>query len=501
MTEVPPGAGERYDLVLTGGRVIDPESGLDGVRDVGIRAGTVAAVSETRLTGARVLDVGGQVVAPGFIDLHSHGQQIPEQRFQALDGVTTALELEAGAGPVRTAYARAAAEGRPLNYGYSSSWALARMRVLAGYEPTGAVNEVITQLGNEAWQQSATPAQVVRILGLIEEDLSEGALGIGILIGYAPLIEPSEYLQVAGLAAGAGVPTYTHTRELVENNPDTPVDGAEELVRAAGETGAHMHYCHLNSTSTYHVDRVLSLVERVQREGSAVTTEAYPYGTAMTAIGAAFLAPEHLPRRGLTPSSIRYLPTMEWVQDEARLTELRRSDPGGLAFIRYLDDDDPAQFGHVERALSFPGAAVASDGLPFHWPGEAPDPHTWPVPPGTLGHPRSVGTFSRFLRLARDRGLMSLPEAVARLTLAPAKVLESSCPAMRAKGRVQPGSDADLTVFDPERVSDRATYTDPLVASTGITHVMVGGALVVRDGEVVPDALPGKPLFGGKEPA
>src|SRR5579875_2995334 len=75
------------------------------------------------------------------------------------------------------------------------------------------------------------------------------------------------------------------------------------------------------------------------------------------------------------------------------------------------------------------------------------------------------------------------------------------CPAMRAKGRVQPGSDADLTVFDPERVSDRATYTDPLVASTGITHVMVGGALVVRDGEVVPDALPGKPLFGGKEPA
>jgi cytosine/adenosine deaminase-related metal-dependent hydrolase len=491
------GRASVHDLVLRGGRVIDPESGLDGVRDVGITGTSVSGISEVPLTGRAIVQVGGRVVSPGFIDLHSHGQQIPEQRFQALDGVTTALELEAGTRPIAAAYRRAGEEGRPINYGYSSSWALARMQVLAGYQPNGGVNEVLTQLGGGAWRRTASPAQVRAILDMIEDDLEDGALGIGILIGYAPLVDPSEYVKVAALAAGRGVPTYTHARELAENNPRTPIDGAEEIARAAGETGARMHYCHLNSTSTQHVERVLQLIERVRTEGSTVTTEAYPYGTAMTVVGAAFLAPEELRRRGLPPGSIKYLPTMQWLSNEAELAELRRSDPGGLVFIRYLDDDLPSEFGYVERALTFPGAAVASDGLPFHWPGQPPDPYVWPLPPGAVGHPRTVGTFSRYLRLVRETKLLDLPEAVARLTLAPAQVLESSCPAMRAKGRIQVGADADITVFDADRISDQATYTDTIRPSIGTAHVLVGGTFVVREGNLVPDALPGRPVYGG----
>ncbi|HZD65256.1 MAG TPA: amidohydrolase family protein [Acidimicrobiales bacterium] len=490
----------QHDLVLRNGRVIDPASGLDGVRDVGVMGGRVSAVSEAPLSGRTTVEASGKVVCPGFIDLHSHGQQIPEQRFQALDGVTTALELEAGARPVAAAYRRAAAEGRPINYGYSSSWALARMEVLAGYRPRGEANEAVTRLGDEAWRRVATPGQVDAILALIGADLAAGALGIGILVGYAPAVEPAEYVQVAALAAARGVPTYTHARELVENDPATPVDGAEEVARTAGETGARMHYCHLNSTSTRHVARVLALIERVRAAGATVTTEAYPYGTAMTAIGAAFLAPEHLHRRNLTPASITYLPTMRRLADEAELRALRRADPGGLAFITYLADDVPAEFSYVEAALAFPGAAVASDGLPFHWPGQPPEPHAWPLPPGAVGHPRSVGTFSRVLRLAREGALFGLPEAVARLTLAPARVLEASCGAAGAKGRLTVGADADLTVFDPEVVSDRATYTDPVRASTGIDQVLVGGTFVVRDGDLVPDALPGRPLHAGGPP-
>src|SRR6185437_10204766 len=107
-------------------------------------------------------------------------------------------------------------------------------------------------------------------------------------VGYAPGTAPGEYLRVAALASASGVPTFTHCRDLIEFAPDGPIDGAEEIVRAAGQTGAHMHYCHVNSTTLRHADRVLGLVERAQRAGSRVTTEAYPYGAGMSGIGAAF---------------------------------------------------------------------------------------------------------------------------------------------------------------------------------------------------------------------
>ena len=117
-------------------------------------------------------------------------------------------------------------------------------------------------------------------------------------------------------------------RELVEADPTVPVDGAIEIVRAAAETGAHMHYCHINSTSRRHIDRVLTLVDKCRQEGGQVTTEAYPYGSGSTAIGATFLDPDLLPRWDLTPSSIIYLPTGERIADASRLRELRELDPG-----------------------------------------------------------------------------------------------------------------------------------------------------------------------------
>ena len=140
-----------------------------------------------------------------------------------------------------------------------------------------------------------TQGQFSLVLSQLSEDLARGAIGIGLLMGYAPEIDPLDALEVARLAAEAEVPTFTHCRDLVEMLPTTRVDGAEEIVRAASETGAHMHYCHINSTSGRNIDRVLGLVERCQRAGGYLTTEAYPYGSGATAIGAAFLAPERLP--------------------------------------------------------------------------------------------------------------------------------------------------------------------------------------------------------------
>lgn len=487
-----------HDVVLTGGRVIDPASGVDSVLNVGITGRRITAVTAETIAGRTLIDVSGQVVSPGFIDLHSHGQAIAEQRLQALDGVTTALELEAGVLPVDAAYSKAAAEGRPIHYGFSTSWALARMSVVGGIDVSGELGEFLHHVADPAWQPPATERQVALIIDRLEADLAAGALGIGVLIGYAQDADVEEYLAVAGLAASAGVPTYTHARDLVEWRPEGKIDGATEIVQAAAATGAHMHYCHINSTSGPQIDRVLTLVERTRTEGATVTSEAYPYAAGMTGIGAAFLSPERLAQRGGTPDGITYVPTGERVASVERLEELRARDPGGLAFVEFLREDRPADFRFVEQAFSAPGTAIASDAMPIHWGGAKPDPYAWPLPAGGVTHPRTAGTFSRTLRLARDRELMTLNDTIARCTLFPAQVLEEAVPAMRLKARVQPGCDADLVVFDPETVTDRATYRDTLRPSAGISHVLVDGTFVVARGELVADALPGRAIRAGE---
>ena len=128
-------------------------------------------------------------------------------------------------------------------------------------------------------------------------------------MGYAPRSDPAEFLDVARLAAATGTGTFTHVREIVEADPTTPIDGSSEITRAAAETGAQMHHCHVNSTSRRHIDRVLGVLDDARRNGSSVTVETYPYGAGSTAIGAYFLAPERLPAWGLRPSDISLVAT------------------------------------------------------------------------------------------------------------------------------------------------------------------------------------------------
>ncbi|MHA3703140.1 amidohydrolase family protein [Jatrophihabitans sp. YIM 134969] len=487
-----------YDVVLRGGRTLDPETGLDAVRDVGLTGDRIVAVSAEPLTGRQVLDVGGLVVAPGFIDLHSHGQAVAEARLQALDGVTTALELEAGAVSAARALQRSAAEGRPINYGFSASWAALRGEVVGGV-PRDVDLPPLAGLGEDAWRRTASAAQVDDLLDRLGHELANGALGIGVLLGYAPSTDPAEITRTAHLAARAGVPVFTHARPLVEQDPGVVVDGAEELARLAGETGAHVHYCHVNSTSTHHLDRVQAVLDDVRAEGARVTTEVYPYGAGMTAIGSDYFRPDRLHVLGATgtPHDVVYARTGETVATVDRLLELRAADPSGLAFIRSFDDETSA--GRVAQILALPGAVVASDAVPFTAEdGVAVDPFTWPPPPSLRTHPRSAGTFARTLRVAvRETGVLSLVEAVRRCTLEPARILEHAAPALRRKGRVQPGCDADLVVFDPDRVTDHATYQHSTRPSSGFVHVVVSGEFVVRDGALQTTTLPGRPVRSG----
>ena len=492
------------DLILRGGRVVDPESGLDAVRDVAVVGGRVAEIGNSLAPGSAEVEVdaGGLVVTAGFIDLHSHVNTVAGLWLQAADGVTTALELEAGVTPVAAAYRMAAAEGRPVNYGFAASWAMARMEAVAGIEPQANLSAFLANMASPGWQRPAAPGQIAAMLARLSADLADGALGIGLLLGYAPASSPDEYLQVCALAAEAGAPTFTHARDLIELVPQAPIDGAEEIVRAAGQTGAHMHYCHVNSTSQRHIDRVLALVGRAQAAGSRITTEAYPYGSGMTGIGAAFLAPERLGERGLSPSSLIYAPTGERVASVDRLRELRRADPGGLVIIELLREDDPGDRELLMHSLTFPGSIVASDAMPLTWTGPrgpanpgAAGPPTWPLPRTAITHPRTAGTFSRALRLlTRDGGPFTLAEALGKCSLRPAQVLQDRVPALRRKGRLQAGCDADIVVFDPDAITDQASYDDSTRPSAGIRHVLVNGTFVVRDGDIVADARPGRPV-------
>ncbi|MDW5597407.1 amidohydrolase family protein [Conexibacter stalactiti] len=498
-------------VVLRGGRVVDPESGFDGVADVLVRGGSVAAIGVDLALppGATVVDVGGLVVGPGMIDLHCHEQTAAGHRLKALDGVTTALELEAGAMPVATAYERAAAEGRPLNYGFSAAWGSARALALLDRSPDGTVAGSLAVLGDAAWRRDASPRELTALLQLLAGELADGALGIGLLVGYAPRSDPREYLAVARLAAEAGVPTFTHARELVEDDPQTPVDGAEELVRAAAETGARTHLCHVNSTSRRHVARVLAALDRGRAAGLPLTTEAYPYGSGCTSVGAAFLAPERLEAWGLAPSALVMAGSGERVADAARLRELRAEQPGTLCFVEFLDEDDPADRELLLTPLRHRDVIVASDATPIDWGGSAAPGDAaadggapaangaWPLPLDGATHPRTAGTFAKALRLmVRESGAWSWVEAFRRTALLPAQLLEQTAPAARAKGRLRAGADADLVVLDPATIGDAASYRERTRPSTGVRHLLVGGRFVVRDGALDPAALPGRPLRG-----
>ncbi|MFL6181560.1 MAG: amidohydrolase family protein [Actinomycetes bacterium] len=485
-----------YDLVLRGARTIDPETGLDEVCDVAVSSSTIAAVAvggDEAMRGRTDLDVSGQVLAPGFIDLHSHCRDFPSRALQVCDGVTTALELEGGEIDVEDAYRRAGEEGSPNHFGFSASWGVIRMAA-CGLDVRAAEDPFMDFINEPQWHRSLTASESSVLLDGIQRELASGAIGIGVLLGYCQEASAQEYLAVAALAADADTATFTHVREL--SRPDSGYFGASEVVTAAMSTGAHMHVCHVNSTSLRQVDAVHELIGRGNDQGLRITTEAYPYGAGCTAIGAAFLAPELLVHEGLEPSDIRYLPTGERLASRERLDELRGVDPGGLVVVDFLHESDPEDLGFLMRAFLADDTAIASDAMPLVPPTAGVESAApWPIAAGTLTHPRTAGTFSRILRwYVRELQIIELPEAIRRATLVPAEILRDVAPDMRKKGRVQVGADADLVVFDPAVVADRATYSEPILTSTGISHVMVSGEMVVRDGRLHADVRPGRPV-------
>ena len=473
---VPAAAQDRYDVVLAGGRVIDPATGLDAARHVGIRGDEIAVVSPEPLEGEVVIDASGLVVAPGFIDLHAHGQTNRANEFQARDGVTTALELESGvAGP--RAFLERRTGNAVLNFGATVSHMAARAWAMP--DRVGALEAAARRLdthperaeyalgsiASAARYDPVAPDNYDALHDAVRQGLSEGALGIGMAHQYYPGATRKEILRVFELAAEERATIYTHVRSM-------GVGAIQEVVADAVATGAPLHIVHVNSSSLWTISTVLEMIGGVQGRGFDVTTEAYPYTAASTGIQSAIFDPGWQDNLRIGYGDIQWQDTGERLTAES-FQRYRAS--GGTVIIHMMRPE------WIREALSQEFVMVASDGMPYA--------------PGA--HPRSAGTFSRFLgRYVRDEGLVSLMNGLARITIMPARRLETTSAHARRKGRLQPGADADVAVFDPERIIDTATFEDDLSYSEGVVHVLVNGQFVVRDGALVAGATPGRALVG-----
>ena len=286
-------ADTKYDVAIINGRVIDPETNFDGIRNVGIKDGTIALITEENISGKETIDASGKVVSPGFIDLHAHGQNIGDYRMQAMQGVTTMFELESGVLPVAGWYEGQARKNLPLNYGTSVGWTYARIATFSDTDPEPTVAYFQDAQKDLDWKMNvATPEQLDKILQYVKQGLDEGGLGIGINAGYAPGYGSKEYYTLAEMAAKNGVATFTHVRYASNLEPRSSFEAIKECIANAAITGAHMHICHINSSSLKDIDATMALVHNAFDQDINITVGAYPYGAASTVIGAAMFSGE-----------------------------------------------------------------------------------------------------------------------------------------------------------------------------------------------------------------
>jgi N-acyl-D-aspartate/D-glutamate deacylase len=448
---------ETYDVVIASGRVMDPESGLDGVRNIGIRSGRIAVISAGPLEGKQTIEARGLIVAPGFIDLHQHGQDAENYAVKAADGVTTALELEVGVADVDGWYGER--EGKALiNFGASAGHIPVRMAVM--HDPGGLLPS------GDAAHKVATAAEMEEISALLEKGLKRGALSVGLGPAYTEAATNQEILDVFRVAAKYHASCHVHLRGSIQPMAGN-FSGFEEVVAAAAMTGAPLHIVHIQSTGGPNVTGELQMIADARSHGMDVTTESYPYTMGMTSIQAALF--DHKEEEPAT-----YYSSLLWPATGEHLTKesfLRYRKQGGMVIVPGNTPEN------VHAAVVSPLTIIASDG--YLLKGQ--------------GHPRTAGTYALVLgRYVREEKALDLMTALKKMTLMPAQRLEKRAPMFKDKGRIRVGADADVTVFDANRVIDKATYEKPFEHSAGMQFVLVNGVPVIKDGQLVDGVFPGR---------
>jgi dihydroorotase len=455
-----------YEVVIAGGRVMDPASGYDRVANVGLANGRVAAIATERLAGRRTLDARGLVVAPGFIDILARPTVHREgQLFKVTDGVTAVLGMHGGPAAIPPWYTAREQAGSLHHFGTTVGHAGS---VTGGPEDAGLREKA----GVTDPYKAADEAQIAEMVRIGDRALRDGAIGVGFGLEYVPGASRLETIELFRLAARHGVSSHLHVRFSDPIPPGTNFEALEEVIAAMALSGAPAQIVHINSTGgTWTMSKSLELLDLARKRGLDLAADVYPYTAWSTGLSSARFDPGFLENFRIGYGDIEVVTTGERLSEE---TFKKYRAQGGVNVIAHAM---PAE--ELILALKHPHVMIGSDGV---------------IESGR-GHPRGAGTFARVLgQFVRDQGVLTLMQALRKMTIMPARRLEKAVPGMRRKGRLSVGADADITVFDPATVRDRATFQNPAQTSEGIRHVVVAGVPVVVDGAVQEGVKPGKAI-------
>jgi dihydroorotase len=446
-----------FQTVIAGGRVIDPASRFDRVAYVGIDGDRIAAVSTEPLRGTTTIDADGLVVSPGFIDILSYEPNGYGIWFKVADGVTTNLGMHGINARATDFLSRFGAEGSPCHYGGAWDGAFHRAQV-AGLDPG----------------EAASPEQIEQLAADCAQQLAEGWIGVDLEPEYTPGAEYAELRRMAEVAAQAGVAVYVHGRYSDNTEPGTNADTLQEILQLARDTGCGVHVEHLVSTGgTFSMQRSLDTLTAAREvEGLDVSACMYPYDFWATYLASPRFNDGWQERFRISYDDLVVAGTGERVT-EATFASLQEQNV--LVAAYGIPDDD------VTTCLQGPFVMIGSDAI---------------LEEDNNNHPRATGCFTRVLgKYVREERTIGLVDALAKMTILPARRLEAAAPAMLRKGRLQRGADADIVVFDPATVTDRSTVRDPAQKAEGIEWVLVSGEVVQSAGrQQHTDVRPGRPI-------
>jgi N-acyl-D-amino-acid deacylase len=501
-----------YDLILRNARIIDGTGAPWYRGDLAIRAETIAAIAPTINAAAkRVVDVKDAVVAPGFIDLHTHASrgifEVPTADNYVRQGVTTIIEGPDGGSPV------------PLKPFLDKLEATPRSINIGSFLGQGSVRQRVVGLAN----RTATPEEIARMRGIVEQGMRDGAFGLSTGLFYVPgTFTPLS--EVVELQKAVSPYRGVHTSHM-RDEASRVLESVRETIAIGEQGGVPTQISHHKVIGKGNWGRsveTLRLVDEARARGVDATVDVYPYTASSTSIQAALM-----PSWALEGGSRETLKRLQDPATRAKIktatADLIRNERGGgdprnvvvslcqwdaalagrnLAELAKARGMEPTPENAAEvvawlteqggcrgvfhsmgeedlqRIIVHPAAMIASDGeVPLFGQG-AP-------------HPRSYGTFARVLAVyVREKRLLTLEEAVRKMSSFPAARI-----GLADRGVLRPGMKADIAVFDPVRVRDAATFEKPHKYAEGFSHVIVNGQIVYENGAMTP-ARPGRVLYG-----
>ena len=487
----------KFDLVINNGRVMDPESGLDAIRNVGVKDGKIVLITDQSIMGLETIDATGHVVAPGFIDGHCHAANDAfAVKCGIRDGKTTQLDLEMGAWPVDRWYSRW--EGRAqANYGATVAHFAIRDDVFS---------DITYSTGNmalEAWRSKdqwsvhkSSPEELNKILEKVELGLKQGGLGVGSPIGYATDgLSSVEVAQVWRLAGEYGRFATVHGRFSSYALPTEGFLGTLEAIACASMFGAGLLVHHFHAQVLTAVEDVAKIVDQAREKGSKVLLEMYPYTYGSSIISADYLRPENYNREmGHSYGNISVVLTGQPLTQETYDQGIKADPVTFILFDHCVEQD-------MVKAMAWPSVCLGSDGMPYSDDKGSRDAEGVTTVPfdfpddQAIAHPRGAGTYAKVFRYVREQKVMPLMTAVAKSSYLLAKFMqECGVPQMAFKGRMQEGADADITIFNPDTITDNATREHGALPSSGIPFVIVNGVIVMKNSVVLQGVYPGKPI-------